>query len=361
MSSTWGKSLSLTVFGESHGTGVGMVLSGLPAGTPVCQQQLAAHLARRAPGGPLATSRKESDRPRILSGVLNGRATGAPIAMMIENEDARSGDYAQLAHLARPGHADFSAYVRYHGFNDTRSGGHLSGRVTAAFVMAGSLARGWLSQKGVLIGSHILSIGEEKDAAFPLHPTAELFTSLAQKPLPVLGDSASEAFARRIETARAQGDSVGGVIECAAIGVPAGWGSPLAGAVESRAAQLLFAVPGVKGVSFGAGYAASSRSGSENNDPFTIQDGAVTALTNNDGGVQGGVTNGMPILLTAAMRPTPTIAREQQTVDFKQNQPATLSAKGRHDPCIAVRAPVVVESMLALALAECCLEVEGER
>ena len=358
MRGNFGEHFRLTIFGESHGPAIGMVIDGVPAGTPIDEAAIAADMARRAPGNdPTATARKEADAVRIVSGILNGRATGTPLCGMIENTNTRSGDYAQMSARMRPGHADYAGRVKYHGYNDPRGGGHFSGRLTAPLVFAGAIARQLLAAKGIGIGAHIAAIGGvEDDALDPVRVDAATLSRLRGLRFPLLNPEKEAPMRDIVEAARLEGDSVGGVIECAAVGVPAGIGSPFFGSLESVASQLLFSIPAVKAVEFGDGLAISALRGSAANDPIRFDAGRVVCTSNHNGGVTGGITNGMPVLLRVAVKPTPSIAREQQTVNLLTGENEALSIKGRHDPCIVPRAVVVVESALAIALCELMMD-----
>ena len=358
MRGQFGQHFKLSIFGESHGPAIGIVIDGIPAGTPIDEEAIARDMSRRAPGqDPTATSRKEPDRVRIVSGLFEGRATGAPLCGMIENTNTRSGDYAQLRTRMRPGHADYAGHIKYGGYNDPRGGGHFSGRLTAPLVFAGSIARQLLASRGIEIAAHIAAIGGVCDTPFdPVHVSGETLCALREKPFALL-DPAKEAPMRtRVDIAKAALDSVGGVIECAATGVPAGVGSPFFGSVESVVSQLLFSVPAVKAVEFGDGMALSAMQGSSANDEMTFADGRVLCKTNHNGGVTGGITNGMPIILRAAIKPTPSIAKAQSTINLETGEDVTLSISGRHDPCIVPRAVVVIESALAIALLELMMD-----
>ena len=354
MRANFGEHFRLTIFGESHGPAIGMVVDGIPAGFPIDEDAIARDMARRAPGrDPTATARREADAVRIVSGVLDGHATGAPLCGIIENTNTRSGDYTQLQTKMRPGHADYAGRIKYGGFNDPRGGGHFSGRLTAPLVFAGSIARQLLAAQGIEIAAHIAAIGGVQDARLdPVHVDAHMLRALRDRRFPLLDPAQEVPMREAVEAARMRQDSVGGVIECAAVGVRAGIGSPYFGSVESVTSQLLFSVPAVKAVEFGDGMALSGMTGSEANDGMTFEDGRVVALTNHNGGITGGITNGMPILLRAAIKPTPSIAREQHTVDLATGADTTLAITGRHDPCIVPRAVVVIESILAIALRE---------
>lgn len=358
MRGSFGQHFRLTIFGESHGGAIGMVIDGIPSGTPIDEEAIARDMARRAPGSdPTATSRKEPDRVKIVSGLFEGRATGTPLCGLIENTNTRSGDYAQLRAKMRPGHADYAGRVKYEGFNDPRGGGHFSGRITAPLVFAGSIARQLLASKGITIGAHIAAIGSLADDAFdPALVSANTLRSLHESRFPLLDPTKEAPMRELVAQAKAALDSIGGVIECAAAGVPAGIGSPFFGSVESVASQLLFSVPAVKAVEFGDGMALSFLHGSQANDAMRFESGRVTCLTNHNGGVTGGITNGMPIILRAAIKPTPSIGQPQQTVDLAAGENTELSIVGRHDPCIVPRAVVVIESALAIALCELMMD-----
>lgn len=359
MRGSFGQHFKLTIFGESHGGAIGTVIDGIPAGTPLDEAEIARQMARRAPGNdPTATARREPDRVRIVSGLFEGRATGTPLCGLIENTNTRSGDYAQLRAKMRPGHADYAGHVKYEGYNDPRGGGHFSGRLTAPLVFAGSIARGLLAQRGIAIGAHIAAIGEVQDAPFDaVNLDSTTLLHLQESRFPLLDPARETEMRAQVNAARLEGDSIGGVIECAAAGVPAGIGSPFFGSVESVASQLLFSIPAVKSVEFGdAGWMARMR-GSQTNDAMTFgEDGRVACLTNHNGGVTGGITNGMPVVFRVCVKPTPSIAHAQQTVDLVTGESATLAISGRHDPCIVPRAAVVVESALAIALCELMMD-----
>ena len=344
--------MKYSIFGESHGPAIGVVLDGVPAGLELDMDAIRFDLARRAPGkSALSTARKEADEPRILSGVFEGRTTGAPLCAVIENTDTRSGDYARTKDLARPGHADYAAHVRYGGFNDYRGGGHFSGRLTAPLVFAGGVAKQLLAPRGVTVGAHISSIYGISDDSLE---DWESLRAVAAKGFPVLNDGAGEEMQTAIWEAKNEQDSVGGSIECGVFGLPAGLGSPDFGRnAEGIFSQYLFAVPAVKAVAFGAGVAFALMRGSEANDPLYVDDdGSVKAEQNCAGGVNGGITNGMPLTFEVTMRPTPSIARQQFTVDMAKHQNAVLELQGRHDPCVVHRAVPVIEAAAALAACE---------
>ncbi len=351
MKNTFGCAVSVTLFGESHGEEIGAVLDGMAPGVRVDTAYIDACLARRRPQDAMSTGRREPDRYRIVSGVKDGYTTGAPLTILIPNSDTRSGDYAAMEGLARPNHADYTAYCKYHGFEDARGGGHFSGRLTAPLVALGAIAKSALENVGVRVGAHIESLGGVLDRRFDLDPTQDI-EKLVTAAFPVLTPSAEEKMRAAVAAARDAGDSVGGVVECAVTGVPAGVGEPWFDAVECTLSRAMFAIPAVRGVEFGDGFAMADIRGSEANDAFRMQEGRVVTETNHSGGVQGGITNGMPIVFRMAVKPTPTIAREQNTVNFRTGEDATLAARGRHDPAIVHRACPVVEAVTALVLCD---------
>lgn len=360
MSSMFGSHLKLSLFGQSHGEAIGIVLDGFPAGMPLDMDALLREMARRAPGqNAMTTARKEADAPEFLSGVLNGVTTGQPIAAIIRNTNQRSKDYGTGVDLVRPGHADYTGHVRYYGFEDWRGGGSFSGRLTAPIVLAGALCRQWLAQKGVSICSHLLQIGSVRDQAFADADIPVDGDILRSATLPVLCPEKAEAMEQEILAARSRADSVGGMIECMATGLPAGLGAPFFDSVESVLSHLMFSVPGVKGISFGDGPDFASRPGSEMNDAFALQDGKVVTVTNHSGGINGGITNGMPVIFSCILRPTPSIGQKQQTVSLQRMEPAELEIHGRHDPCILPRAVPVIEAMTAIGLMELWKEREA--
>lgn len=344
--------MKYALFGESHGPAIGVVLEGVPAGLVLDLDAVRFDLSRRAPGkNALSTARREADEPHILSGLFQGRTTGAPLCAMIENTDARSGDYAQTRDLARPGHADYAAHVRYGGFNDYRGGGHFSGRLTAPLVFAGGVAKQILAQKGVLVGAHISAVYGVSDDALE---DWDNLKAAARKDFPVLNDEKGAEMRQAILEAKNELDSVGGSIECGVFGLPPGLGGPDFGQnAEGIFSQYLFAVPAVKAVAFGAGVAFALMRGSEANDPLYVdEDGSVKGEQNCAGGINGGITNGMPLVFEVTMRPTPSIARRQFTVDMAKGENAVLELTGRHDPCVVHRAVPVVEAAAALAACE---------
>lgn len=353
MSSIYGNKLKLSVFGQSHAPAIGMTLDGIPAGLPLNMEILQKFLARRAPGqNGLSTPRRESDIPEILCGIMNGFTCGAPISAVIRNTNTRSQDYANLRDCPRPGHADYTAQIKYHGFQDAAGGGHFSGRLTAPLCIAGGMCLQWLAEKGIHIGAHIASIEDVRDTPFDM--VCPQLDSV-RRDFPVLSQEAGEAMQAAILNAKAVGDSVGGVIECAITGVPAGVGDPMFDGIENRIAQIVFGIPAVKGLEFGLGFGLSGLRGSVSNDPFTIQNGTIATATNHCGGILGGISDGMPILFRAAVKPTPSIAREQQSVSIRKLETQALTIEGRHDPCIVPRAVPVVEAAAAIAMMDMLL------
>lgn len=361
MGSTWGNTIKISIFGESHGTGIGVVLDGFPSGVAYDEEFVLREIERRAPGrNKQSTQRKEADLPRIQSGIYNGKTTGTPICAVIENTNQRSGDYAALAPQPRPGHADYTGMLRYKGCNDPRGGGHFSGRLTAPLVFAGAMCKLWLREQGVIIGSHIQSIAQIQDMPFDdIEVTAEQLEALRSADYPVNNPRALEAMLAAIEDARMEQDSVGGVIEAAVIGLPAGVGNPMLDTVESRLSSILFGVPAVKGVEFGAGFAFAALRGSHANDTLYLDGDTVKTETNNNGGINGGITNGMPLILRACIKPTSSISLTQQTLNIQTGKVEPLSIHGRHDPCIVTRAAPVIEAACAIALADMLREANG--
>lgn len=352
MSSTYGEKIKISVFGESHGGGIGVVIDGLPAGEAIDMDAVLAQMARRAPGrDKTATPRKESDTPRVLSGMLGNVLTGAPLCAVIENTNTRSQDYGNLLAKPRPGHSDFTAYVKYHGANDVRGGGHFSGRITAPLVFAGAVCRQLLEKQGIRIAAHIQSVGGVQDKSFdPVTVPAALTERLSTSAFALIDEGAEQAVRAEIEAARLTQDSVGGVIECAVTGLPAGVGEPMFDGLEGAIAKAVFGVPAVKGIEFGAGFALAAMRGSRANDAFRYDNGHVVTETNNCGGILGGIANGMPLIFRCAVKPTPSISQPQKTVDLQTGENTVLTIQGRHDPCIVPRAVPVIEAVTALAV-----------
>lgn len=349
MKNTFGSSVTLTLFGESHGEAIGAVLDGVAPGIPVDTDYIEKKLALRRPDGETSTSRREADRFVIESGVFEGFTTGTPVCILIPNGDTKSSAYEKTRYLPRPGHADYTAHVKYCGFADYRGGGHFSGRLTAAVVAVGAVIQGALEKCGIVIGSHLLSVGGERDAE--MMPERDL-SRLSEMAFPVVDSEAGERMKQAILLAKEEGDSVGGILETAVTGVPAGLGEPWFDTVEGLLSKAVFSIPAVKGVEFGDGFALASMRAKEANDGYRIKDGKTVTETNHAGGVLGGISNGAPIVFRVAVKPTPSIAMEQNTVDLKSGTNATLSVKGRHDPCVAHRARAGVEALTALVIAD---------
>lgn len=354
MASYLGEHIHVSVFGQSHSPAIGVVVDGLPAGERVDMEELGRFLKRRAPGqNATSTPRKEADLPQFLSGLVDDVTCGAPLAALIENTNTRSQDYAQLRDKPRPGHADFTAQVKYGGFQDVAGGGHFSGRLTAPLCIAGGICLQILKRRGIEVAAHIASIAGEADRPFdPMGESVETLDALKRAPFPVLDEKAGERMRKVILQAKEEGDSVGGIVECLVTGAPAGLGEPMFGGMENRLAAALFGIPAVKGVEFGAGFGVATMRGSENNDPFTVKDGKLVTETNHAGGILGGITNGMPLVFRLAVKPTPSIAKQQQTVSLSKKQVEELVVTGRHDPCIVPRAVPVVEAVTALVLTD---------
>lgn len=356
-----GERLRVSVFGESHGPGIGAVADGLPAGEPVDLDALARFMARRAPGGALSTARREADAVRVLSGLRDGITTGAPLCTLIENTDARSGDYRKLRDVPRPSHADYPALLRYGGHADMAGGGHFSGRLTAPLCAVGGLCLQMLARRGVAVGARLREVAGIPDAEVDDQAlTEQSLAALSAGSLPVFDPAAGERMRAAIEAARAEGDSVGGVIEVFALGLPGGLGDPMFGGVENRLSAALFGVPAVRGVSFGAGFAAARMRGSAHNDAYCLKEGRVRTRTNRHGGIIGGITTGEPLVAQVAIKPTPSIAAGQRTLNLATGKETTLSIGGRHDPCIAVRAVPVAEAVAAIVLLDLILSSATE-
>ena len=350
MSSTYGDNLKLSIFGQSHGNAIGMTLDGIPAGLPVDLEELQKFLNRRAPGqNDFSTSRREEDAPEFLAGIVNGYTCGAPIAAIIHNRNTRSGDYENLKDCPRPGHADYTAQIKYNGFQDVAGGGHFSGRLTAPLCIAGGLCKQWLRKSGIEIAAHINVIAGICDEPLYLDWINPDF-SLIQGDFPVLNPDAGIKMREAIAAAKADGDSVGGIIECMVTGLPAGIGEPMFGGMESKIAQIIYGIPAVKGLDFGSGFTGSYLRGSQNNDAYIIENGNVSTQSNNSGGILGGITTGMPLVFSVAIKPTPSISKAQQSISLSKREEQQLQIKGRHDPCIVPRAVPVVEAAAAIAV-----------
>jgi len=356
MENSLGKLFTITSFGESHGKCVGVIIDGCPAGFPITLNDIQKEVDKRRPGGSVAsTTRAEEDKVEILSGLFNGRTTGAPICLLTWNRDADSSQYERIRFTPRPGHADYTALVKYGGFNDFRGGGRFSGRITATFVMAGAVAKQLLNTIGVEVLAHTTEIGGVKAEAKKI---AEIRKNVETDPLKCADPKAAKEMMRLIEEAREAADSLGGTIEGMALNLPAGLGEPVFDTLEGDLAKALFAIPAVKGVEFGAGFSVTGKRGSENNDPFTVRNGKIVTTTNNAGGILGGISNGMPLVLRVAVKPTPSIASPQETVDLTKIKNASLEIKGRHDACIVPRAVPVVEAMMAVTLCDFAMRAQ---
>ena len=350
MKNTFGSSVTVTLFGESHGEYIGAVIDGFTPGIAVDEAYINHMLMLRRPDGKISTPRKEQDCFRIVSGVFSGKTTGTPITIMIPNENVKSGDYSKMQTIARPSHADFTAECKYHGFQDARGGGHFSGRITAALVAAGAICKSALEQKGIYIGTHVKKCAGIFDRDF-----GDLISDikeLNEKTFAVLDDDCTQTMTKSILQAASEGDSVGGVLETAVVGMPKGVGEPWFDSVESQLSHIMFSIPAVKGIEFGKGFEISDMKGSEANDVFCMKNGEVATVTNHNGGLNGGITNGMPIIFRTAVKPTPTIFKPQNTVDFKTMTETVLEAKGRHDPAIVHRARIVQDAATAIVLCD---------
>lgn len=349
MSSMTGKNIKISVFGQSHSEAIGVVIDGLPSGVTLDIEKIYAFMTRRAPGNnAFSTARKEADKPEILSGLVNNTTCGAPLCAVIHNTNTRSQDYSDLTDCPRPAHADYAASVRYNGFNDVAGGGHFSGRLTAPLCFAGAVCIQILKSRNINIKAHIYSIANVKDTPFDMvNITSE---DIASKTFPVIDDNAGKEMQEVILSAKAQADSVGGIIECAVTGVPAGYGDPMFDGVENIIAKNIFGIPAVKGIEFGNGFECTTLLGSQNNDAYTVKDGKIVTTTNNAGGITGGITTGMPVVFRAAMKPTPSIGKEQDSVSISEKTNKKLTIHGRHDPSIVQRAVPVIEAVTAISI-----------
>lgn len=359
MSSNLGKHCSVSVFGESHGPAIGAVLENPPVGLPLDFDYISTQMARRAPGNDAtATPRKEADIPEFLSGIKDGVTTGAPLTVIIHNKSQRSADYDDLKRTPRPSHADYAAEMHYKGFQDVSGGGHFSGRLTAPLVAVGSVLRLYLKQKGIEIGGHILRIGEAEDSHFdPVFVSGEELCDLSTSRFALLDKEKESAMREQVEAARKDNDSIGGILEIAVTGLPAGLGGPMFDGAENIISKAVFGIPAVKGIEFGDGFALASMRGSDANDNMYLNGGSVTCRTNHSGGITGGITNAMPLIFRVAIKPTPSIAKEQETVDLVSQQTVRLSIHGRHDPCIVPRALPALEAVTAIAITNLISEV----
>ncbi len=360
MSSEIGSIIKTTIFGESHGVAIGAVMDAPPAGYKLDMEKLGVQMNRRAPGqDPTATARKEADTPEFLSGLLDGITTGAPLSLIIRNDDTRSNNYSNIVDRPRPSHADYAASIRFGGFNDVRGGGNFSARLTAPLVAAGSVARQILESQGITVGGHVVKIGNIEDVAFdPVNVSKEQLQKLNTEYFSVISDDKKQLMRKEIETAKASGDSVGGAVEIAVVGLPVGIGSPTARGIENVISSAVFSVPAVKGIEFGKGFGFAEMLGSTANDSMYYDNGTVKCRTNNCGGITGGISNGMPLIIRAALKPTPSIAKEQQTVNLKTKENDLLVIEGRHDPCIVPRALPAIEAAVCLALLDLLSEVQ---
>lgn len=350
MKNTFGNTVAVTLFGESHGEYIGAVIDGLAPGLKINHEYIAHMLTLRRPDGKISTPRKEKDEYKIVSGVVDNTTTGTPITIIIPNENVKSGDYSQMRTVARPSHADYTAECKYHGYQDSRGGGHFSGRITAALVAAGAICKYALEQKGIYIGTHVKRCAGISDREF--EKLKEDINELNGKTFAVLDEISGEKMREAILAAASEGDSVGGVLETAIIGMPVGVGEPWFDTVESALSHMMFSIPAVKGVEFGAGFVIADMRGSEANDPIKMENGKAVTTTNNNGGINGGITNGMPIIFRTAIKPTPTIFKSQNTIDFKSMTDEVLEPKGRHDPTIVHRARVVQDAASAIVLCD---------
>ncbi len=352
MSCSFGEKFKITIFGQSHSSAIGVVIDNVPAGIKLNEEKIASFMARRAPGqNAYSTARKEADKPEIISGVVDGITCGAPICAIIKNSDQHSKDYSKLKALPRPSHSDYAAYIKHNGFNDIRGGGNFSGRMTAPMCFAGAIAMQILEEKGIRIGAHIEKLAGIRDRKFdPVQVSADELSAIGSKAFPLIDDGIKDEMLAEIESARLSLDSVGGVIECAVTGLPAGLGDPMFDGVENVISQAIFAIPAIKGIEFGNGFDCADLRGSENNDPFVIDGGKISTETNNHGGILGGITSGMPLIFRVAVKPTPSIAKEQKTVNLETDSAESLVIEGRHDPCIVPRAVPPVEAATAIAI-----------
>ncbi|MFU0825520.1 chorismate synthase [Clostridium sp.] len=354
MSGVWGNKIKYSIFGESHGNSIGIIIDGLPSGIELDIEEINREMRRRAPGkNKFSTARNEKDEFQIQSGYFNNRTTGTPLCITIKNSDQHSKDYEKTKSLLRPSHADYTGFIKYEGFNDYRGGGHFSGRLTAPIVFAGAVAKQILKKQGIIIGSHIKSIGTVEDNYFDsVNIKKELLEELSKKEFPTIDEEKALKMKEEILKCKEELDSIGGIVECAILNLPAGIGSPFFNSVESILSSLMFSIPAVKGVEFGAGFNISRMKGSQANDEFFIENDNIKTYTNNNGGILGGITNGMPLIFRVAFKPTASIAKEQRTVDIVTRENTMIRIEGRHDPCIVQRAVPVVEAAAAMGILE---------
>lgn len=360
MKNVFGNNLTLTLFGESHGKAIGGVLDGFPSGVHIDEEFIESMMARRRAAGTISTGRREADVPEFLSGIKDGISEGTPIAFVIANKSQRSNDYNALANIARPGHADYTGHIHYLGYEDASGGGHFSGRLTAVMTAAGAVCMCMLKERGIDIGTHILSLHGVEDEAFDENRLAEEISTLHEQTFPVLNPECREAMIEEIEKARNELDSTGGILDTAVIGLPAGLGDPEFDSLESQLAHAMFSIPALKGIQFGKGFGFADMRGSQANDPFEIKDGKVVTTTNNNGGINGGITNGMPVRFSTVIKPTPSIARKQNTVNFETMENTEVEIHGRHDPAIIHRAAVVQDAMSAIVIADALITRYGQ-
>ncbi len=354
MSCNFGNNIKITIFGQSHSEAVGVVIDGLPAGFEIDNEKISAFMSRRAPGrNELSTPRKEADEIKIISGVVGNTTCGAPLCAIIENTNTNSSDYDKLRNIPRPSHSDFAAMMKHNGFNDIRGGGNFSGRLTAPLCFAGAVCMQLLEEKGIRIGSHISSIGKTADEKFDsVNVNIADFDAVLSNGFPVIDSNKGEIMKKDILAAKENGDSLGGTIECAVIGMPVGIGDPIFDGIESRISSAIFSIPAIKGIEFGSGFGGSEMKGSENNDAFISENGKIKTATNNHGGILGGISSGMPIIFRCAVKPTPSIGIEQKSVNIETGEEETLVIGGRHDPCIVPRAVPCVEAAAAIVIAD---------
>ena len=361
MSGMWGNNIKISIFGESHGNAIGITIDGVPPGVHINMEEISVEMGRRAPGkSKLSTQRKEEDIPEILSGYFEGKTTGTPICAIIRNSNSKSKDYSKIKNVMRPGHADYTGRIKYDGFNDYRGGGHFSGRITAPLVFAGAICKQILSTKGISVAAHVNSIGNIKDDSFlDVALSEELINSFKNKELSLINKNLEQLMRDEILKAKKEMDSIGGTIECAVLGVKPGIGSPFFDSIESTLSHLIFSVPAVKGIEFGRGFDISKMRGSKANDEYYIDDNKIKTKTNNNGGILGGISNGMPIIFNVAIKPTPSIYKEQKTINIDTKEETILAIEGRHDPCIVQRVLPVIEAVTAIGILD-LVENRGE-
>lgn len=362
MSSVWGNNIKLSIFGESHGTAIGINIDGLPPGIELDLEDIKFEMHRRAPGkDKISTTRNEKDEFQILSGYFNNKTTGTPLCIMINNNDNRSKDYEKTKDIPRPGHADFTGNIKYLGHNDFRGGGHFSGRITAPLVFAGAIAKQILKSKNIIIGSHIKSIGQISEESFnQIKIAPELLDELRNKKFPTIDNDKALEMEKLILKAKEELDSVGGIIEVGVLNPLLGLGSPFFDSMESRLSHMIFSIPGVKGIEFGEGFGITQMKGSRANDEFYYEEGVIKTYTNNNGGILGGITNGMPIIFRVALKPTPSISKTQRSIEMVKKENVELNVVGRHDPCIVVRAIPVVEAATAVVILDLLMDIKNK-